>query len=835
MKTLAVFTAAAGALAAAVAHGQRAPYQPPAGQRIVQGVADAAGYVIDGKWVPGFIYSPKLPQVTDPNAFDRPGKWQGESRPGYWCSPTPQSVAFYRYIMEEAGRGEPINTAEALTIRRMIANRTWPEAPKVSEADRAARGWADRQPEGASILNPSAWSRGFVSDIVYGNLAEAGKLEEDKPHSKDSDAFRRYWHSLTPEERRNLPLGQWMYNRMVRLGFDMRSDEQREADGKYEAERRRREQEAAAAREEAERRQEEAARKEYERQQEWFKEKWAEEDRRIEAEAARERLAEAIRKSKEEGGEAAGQSPAARSVPDPTGGSTVGGGEPAADAERPGADGESGGMARADLHAAGGETPASPEIPPPDETGKPIGRGQTDGAGAPDGTGRSTGQTGTPGDHEGRVAGGKPDSADGPAAEPAMTAGGVSAAGGDDGPRNDAGEKVDAGRYQSGDRVITADGKEFENKGGKWVATGENYGPYSPDGLRGSEPPAGAAASGDGAATAVGAGLVGFADRRGERMNGHAEASMGLAAGKEEMNRAATAGDAADRDARNTVDSAGRDAQGVKSVAASKTAAEDRANSFGKAIGDGLQQGIEKGMAAAGETFGKAAADKAAGAIFKDGSSDIGKGGGGDGGGAAPPRAGAPRGRPAAEAWPATPAGVPMAAAPADRGFLQERSQDDRKNLRRRRRRWCRRSRQRQLGSGDLPGLWSRVSWNQGQGGPMPLLRHHDMPALWLYEELSARTGAGELPDVLHGDVRTLRPSQLWPERPAAAPLPQLCKNPVQRLRVRSVRGAQNVGARLSVVRRLRGEGGWWRGPFGGRLTVRARGRNPDGRKGTLR
>lgn len=580
---------ATGLAAAAGAQQQRAPYQPPTRQRIVQGVADATGYVVDGKWVPSFIYKPELPDVTDPNAFDRPGKWQGESRPGYRCNPTPQSVAFYRYIMEKAGRGEPINTAEAMTIRRMIVNRTWPEAPTVTDADRAARGWADRQPEGASVLNPAAWSRGFISDIVYGNLAEAGKLDEDKPHSAQSDAFRKYWHSLTPEERKNLPLARWLYNRMVRLGFDMRSDAQREEEGKYEAERRRREQEAAA-REEAERQKEEA-RAQYERQQEWFRNKWAEEDRRAEAEAARERLAEAIRKSREEYG-GTGAAPGAASIPGPAGGDAAG-------------------------HGRGGRV------------------------GGHDGLDGSTARDGSPDDGGGRVAEGTPDSSGQDPVDPAMAGGGEASSQGDESPRKDAGEKVDAGRYQNGDRVVTSEGKEYENRGGTWVATGSNYGRYSPDGLRGAEPPTGESEDG-GAAKTGGAGLSGFTGSRAERTESHTEASIGLAGGRQEMDRAATAGDAASRDARAAIDAAGQDAQSIVAGSAAKTAAENRAGSLGEAIGEGLQQGIERGLAAAGESFGKAAADKAAGAIFKDGSSDSGKSGGRSGGAAPPSSGGVP-------------------------------------------------------------------------------------------------------------------------------------------------------------------------------------------------
>jgi len=210
----------------------------------------------------------------------------------------------------------------------------------------------------------------------------------------------------------------------------------------------------------------------------------------------------------------------------------------------------------------------------------------------------------------------------------------------DDGsPINDAGQKVDPGQYQGGDSIVTKDGTEYQNQGGQWVKTGKNFGPYDPnsgskgDGLKDSEPKAGDPGDGvAGGGMPGGGALTGFIGDRGDRAGAHAESSFGLMAGQQNVSQASTSGDRATRDAKNTLDSAGNEAQSTGAKAAGATAAGDRENGWGKAIADGVQQGVEKGLTQAGDSFGQAAADKASGAIFKGGDK---KGGAGTSGGAA--------------------------------------------------------------------------------------------------------------------------------------------------------------------------------------------------------
>jgi hypothetical protein len=171
-----------------------------------------------------------------PPAPDRAevGEWRDQSRPGYRAQPTPSSVAFYRYIMDRAGRGEEITASEALLIRRMIANRTWPEAPEITVRHQAIQQWILQQPENARLFtDPDGWARGRMADATYDRLVEAGLTDQGTPHTEATERFRVFWTSLTPEQRADLPVGEWMYRYHVRLGWDMRSDEQRSQDAAF--------------------------------------------------------------------------------------------------------------------------------------------------------------------------------------------------------------------------------------------------------------------------------------------------------------------------------------------------------------------------------------------------------------------------------------------------------------------------------------------------------------------------------------------------------------------------------------------------------------------------
>lgn len=83
-----------------------------------------------------------------------------------------------------------------------------------------------------------------------------------------------------------------------------------------------------------------------------------------------------------------------------------------------------------------------------------------------------------------------------------------------------------------------------------------------------------------------------------------------------QMDEAANAGNQTIRDADSVADAGGRDAQNIRDASTRATAKSDRENSWGKALGDAVEQGITEGGKAFGEALGGAAADEAVGEIF---------------------------------------------------------------------------------------------------------------------------------------------------------------------------------------------------------------------------
>ncbi len=189
----------------------------------------------------------------------------------------------------------------------------------------------------------------------------------------------------------------------------------------------------------------------------------------------------------------------------------------------------------------------------------------------------------------------------------------------DDAPRNDAGQVVDAAAYDEGDRIVTADGREFERKDGQWSATGENYGAYQPDGkgLKGAEPAA-AATGEDKLGGAQSGGLDGFVEGRAERTAVNGATARDLMGSQHDLAEAGAAGDQAARDARLAVNAAGQDARNTQDKSSAQAAAAEREESLGKAVADGLQKGVETGLAAAGGAFGREAAEHVADKLFDD-------------------------------------------------------------------------------------------------------------------------------------------------------------------------------------------------------------------------
>jgi hypothetical protein len=227
-----------------------------------------------------------VPPTTAPPRTDV-GEWRDQSRPGYRAQPTTSLVALYRYIMDKAGRGEEINTIETLLIRSAIANRTWPEAPEITFRHQALQQWILQQPEnGRLFTDPDGWLRGRLSDASFEQLVEAGLTDQDTPHTQASERFRVFWTGLTPEQREALPVGDWMRRYYVRLGFDMRSDEQRNRDEAFVKKQEALREAGLKHQADAERQLKEAAEAAERQRQKWFNDNWAEEDRRIAREQA---------------------------------------------------------------------------------------------------------------------------------------------------------------------------------------------------------------------------------------------------------------------------------------------------------------------------------------------------------------------------------------------------------------------------------------------------------------------------------------------------------------------------------------------------------------------
>lgn len=197
------------------------------------------------------------------------------------------------------------------------------------------------------------------------------------------------------------------------------------------------------------------------------------------------------------------------------------------------------------------------------------------------------------------------------------------------GPVNDGGERVDADRYEQGARVITQDGTEWVNRDGNWEQTGDKYEPYTPpNDLRDNEGGDWVdVGDSDGKDTGI-AGFVGKTESGFQQRNQSGFRHMGL---QGEIQVASAAGDKNMRDAAGVINQAGADAEATGEQSARQTAQGDREDSWGKTMGDAVQQGIETGLKSAASTFGQSAADRASGEIFRDNKKPESGSGGGSG------------------------------------------------------------------------------------------------------------------------------------------------------------------------------------------------------------
>lgn len=180
-------------------------------------------------------------------------------------------------------------------------------------------------------------------------------------------------------------------------------------------------------------------------------------------------------------------------------------------------------------------------------------------------------------------------------------------------------------RTDSEGKVIGQDTYKGESGEGKTTSPGRD--------LRNAEPKSNGESENSNSGGEKKAGLSEFTSKRSERTAANAESSFGLMAEHQNVAQSSSRGDQADAEAKNMVNAAGGDAQSMKSKSASSTAAAEKADGFGKAIAEGLLQGVETGFSALGSSFGHAAAKEVSDAAFGDPDKPKHAGGGGGRGG----------------------------------------------------------------------------------------------------------------------------------------------------------------------------------------------------------
>ena len=161
-----------------------------------------------------------LPAAPPPGGYDvKTLQNLHPTRPGYRHTVTQYSANYYNYIADKRARGEPLTDADRNGIAMLIANRSWPVPPQITDADRDLSNWIER--------NNTYTSRG----IVIGTHSASGRIDYDAD-SPAVERFRQHYYSIPPGQRSST--ANFMINFYRSLGFDMRSDQQRAADNARE-------------------------------------------------------------------------------------------------------------------------------------------------------------------------------------------------------------------------------------------------------------------------------------------------------------------------------------------------------------------------------------------------------------------------------------------------------------------------------------------------------------------------------------------------------------------------------------------------------------------------
>ena len=161
--------------------------------------------------------------------------------------------------------------------------------------------------------------------------------------------------------------------------------------------------------------------------------------------------------------------------------------------------------------------------------------------------------------------------------------------------------------------------------------TGEGQTTGADNDLRGAEPESDADVSPEAAADGVNT-SDSFANNWSQGQSQRGADGNATLAQNSQLGEAANAGNQTIRDADAVADAGGRDAQTIRDASTRATVKSDRENSWGKALGDAVEQGITEGGKAFGEALGGAAADEAVGKIFgtSKGDEDSGAGAAGE-------------------------------------------------------------------------------------------------------------------------------------------------------------------------------------------------------------